>query len=134
MNWNRIWSGAALAAFTLWMFDLIALALSQRVLVAQPNLEWSELGPIALSLALPSLVVGFLLCWLYVLARPRLGPGPKTALVIASVGFAFANLHFFGPTVFLTSFGGAFLQILLTWGKFALATYLAGWQYIERAP
>jgi hypothetical protein len=134
MNWARIWTGAAIAALVLWAFDLGFLILTQRVLVSEPNLMWGEVGPIALSLALPSLVLGFLLCWLYVLARPRLGPGPQTALVIGSIGCAFANPHFFTPTIFIMSFTGAVIQIAMAWVKFAVATYLAGWQYIERAP
>ena len=134
MNWSKIWVGSALAGATLWVFDLVALVISQRFLVSEPNLSWGELGPIALSLFLPSLVFGFLLCWLYVLARPRLGPGPKTAIIMGSIGCAFANPHFFSSTLFMSSFSGALIQIATTWFKFALATYIAGWQYIERAP
>lgn len=134
MNWQKIWIGGALAALVLWSFDLGALVLTQRILVPEPNLMWEELGPIAVSLALPSLIMGFLLSWMYVLARPRLGPGPMTALVMGSIGFAFANPHFFNLTIFISSFGSALLAIALAWVKFAAATYLAGWQYIEKAP
>lgn len=134
MNWQRIGTGALLAGLVLWLFDLGVLVMTQRVLVQEPNLQWAEFGPIALSLIVPSLVGGFLLSWLYVLARPRLGPGPMTAFLMGSIGFAFANPHFFSPTFFISSFTGAMGQIAVTWVKFALATYLAGWQYIERAP
>src|SRR5882724_4525129 len=102
MNWTRIWVGAALAAAVLWIFDIGNLILTQRVLVPEPNLTWGELVSIGGSLLIPSLVMGFLLCWLYVLARPRLGPGPKTALLVGTVGFAFANPQFFSITVWLS--------------------------------
>lgn len=134
MNWKRIWIGSAIAAAASWVFDIANLVLTQRVLVSEANLQWNEIFSIAASLVIPSLVSGFLLCWLYVLARPRLGPGPKTALVMGSIGFAFANPQFFSVTVWLSSFTGAFLIMASTWLKFALATYLAGWQYIEKAP
>ncbi len=134
MNWIRIWIGAALAAATLWLFDMGNLVLTQRVLVPEPNLMWNELVSISESLVVPSLVMGFLLSWLYVLARPRLGPGPKTALVMGSIGFAFANPQFFAITVWISSFTGALILIVTSWLKFAAATYVAGWQYIEKAP
>ena len=134
MNWKRIWTGAAVASAAFWLFDLANLILTQRVLVSEPNLMWNEIISIAGSLVITSLVSGFLLCWLYVLARPRLGPGPKTAILVGTVGFAFANPQFFSVTVWLSSFTGAFILLACTWLKFALATYLAGWQYIEKAP
>jgi hypothetical protein len=134
MNWIRIWTGAAIAAAVLWFFDIGNLILTQRVLVPEPNLMWGEVSSIAASLIVPSLVTGFLLSWLYALTRPRLGPGPLTALVMGSIGFAFANPHFFGLTIWMASPTGALIQMALLWLKFAAATYLAGWQYIEKAP
>ena len=134
MSWNRIWTGAALAAAVLWFFDLGNLILSQRLLVPEPNLLWGELIPISGSLVVPSLVGGFLLSWLYALVRPRLGPGPKTALIMGSVVFALANPHFFGLTLWISSPAAALIQGLILWLKFATATFLAGWQYIEKAP
>ncbi len=134
MNWNRIWTGAALAAAAFWLFDVVNLILTQRVFVPEPNLMWGEIVSISGSLIVPSLVTGFLLSWLYVLARPRLGPGPKTAILIGSIGFVFANPHFFSLTIWLSSFVGALIQFISAWLKFAIATYLAGWQYIEKAP
>jgi len=134
MNWNRIWTGTGLAAVALWLFDMGNLVLTQRVLVSEPNLAWGELFSIAGSLVAPSLVMGFLLSWMYVLARPRLGPGPKTAILMGSIGFAFANSHFFGLTVWLSSGMATLIQMALLWFKFVAATYLAGWQYIEKPP
>jgi len=107
---------------------------SQRIMVPEPNLMWDELVPIAVSLIVPSLIMGFLLSWLYALARPRLGPGPKTALIMGSIGFAFANPHFFGLSIWMSYPGAALLQLVALWLKFAAATSLAGWQYIEPAP
>src|SRR5437016_5252874 len=135
MNWKRIGTGSTLAALAFWLFDVANLILTQRVFVSEPNLQWSEIISIAGSLAVTSLVSGFMLCWLYVLARPRLGPGPKTALLVGSIGFVFANTpQLFSVTVWLSSFSGALILFACTWLKFALATYLAGWQYIEKAP
>ena len=134
MNWKRIWTGAALAAAVLWLFELGNLILTQRIMVPEPNLMWGELVPIAGSLIIPSLIAGFLLSALYALARPRLGPGPKTAVVMGSVGFAFANPHFFGLSNWMSYPSVVLVQCVLSWLKFTAATYVAGWQYIEKAP
>src|SRR4051812_21752028 len=99
MNWKRVWSGAALAALVFWLFEIWNLILMQRLLVPEPNLQWRELIPISGSLILPSVVSSFLLSWLYALARPRLGPGPMTALTMGTIGFAFANPNYFTWTV-----------------------------------
>ena len=69
---------------------------------------WGEFPAIAGTLVAQSLIEGFLLSWLYALARPRLGPGPKTALLMGSIGFAFANPHFFGISVWVTYPGAAY--------------------------
>src|SRR5262245_33337688 len=50
MNWTRIWIGGAIAAVTLWVFDIGGIILSQRILVSEPNLMWGEIGSIAGSL------------------------------------------------------------------------------------
>jgi len=134
MNWKHIWIGAAVAAVVLWLFDLGNLILTQRIMVSEPNLLWGELMAISGSLVLPSLVTGFLLSWLYALARPRLGPGPGTALLTGTIGFAFANPQFFSLSIWTSYPTAAFTQLATFWLKFAAATYLAGWQYIEKAP
>jgi hypothetical protein len=134
MNWNRIWRGTFLGAVVLWLFELGNLILTQRILVPEPNLMWDELFPISGSLVVPSLVSGFLLSWLYALTRPRLGPGAKTALLMGSIGFAFANPHFFTLANWLSYPSIVLVQMITAWLKFAAAAYVAGWQYIEKAP
>lgn len=134
MNWKRIWTGAALAGIVFWLFEIGNLILTQRVLVPEPNLQWNEVISISGSLIIPSLVSGFLLSWLYALARPRLGPGPMTALCMGSIGFAFANPNFFTLSIWTSYPLNAFIQFAVLWLKFAAATYIAGWQYIEKAP
>jgi len=134
MNWKHIWIGSAIAAAVLWLFDLGNLILTQRIMVPEPNLMWGELMMISGSLVLPSLLAGFLLSWLYALARPRLGPGPGTALLVGTIGFAFSNTQFVGLSIWMSYPMAALAQLVTFWLKFAAATCLAGWQYIEKAP
>jgi hypothetical protein len=134
VNWKHIWIGAAIGGAVLWLFDAGNLILTQRIMVPEPNLMWGELITISGSLVFPSLVAGFLLSWLYALARPRVGPGPRTAFLMGTIGFAFANPQFFSLSMWMSYPMAAFTQLVTLWLKFAAATYLAGWQYIEKAP
>jgi hypothetical protein len=80
-----------------------------------------------------SLLVGSVLVWLYAAARPRFGPGPKTAAMVA-VAF------WLGGTV--TSLVGYRMvglypdSLLLQWGAIGLvevilAAMAGGWLYRE---
>ena len=134
MYWKHIWIGAAIGGAVLWLFDAGNLILTQRIMVPEPNLLWGELMTISGSLVLPCLVTGFLLSWLYALARPRLGPGPATALLVGTIGFAFSNTQFVSLSIWTSYPTAALIQLGTLWLKFAAATSLAGWQYIEKAP
>ena len=114
MNWKRIWIGGLIAAAILLCFDWWA---SRSVLV------------------IPSeLVTGFLLTWLYVLARPRIGPGPRTALLMATIAFFLSSHPFLHAEEWKNDPLNEIEILGFAWLKFAVATYLAGWQYIEKAP
>jgi len=133
MNWKRIWLGGLLAAGVMTICDLLWLAFVIRTTPA-------GIGPVAayrdIFLYLPpNLVAGMILTGLYAMARPRLGPGPRTALIICTLAFALVHLY----TIFhIKAWFSAPLYVLVQsvglWIKFAAATYLAGWQYIEKSP
>lgn len=134
MNWPKIRTGTLLAAVVLWVLDLVTVG-ALHLLAHNPMGGWAaDLRMAAGYLILPDLAVGFFLCWLYVLARPRLGPGPKTALIMGSIAFVLSNQQLLNILLWIHSPGGAALQVVITWVKFVAATYVAGWQYIERAP
>lgn len=134
MNWPRIWIGSGLAALLLFLLDVFT-ALGARHYFGAPQTTLANLfGWLAMSRLLPDLIVGFLVCWLYVLARPRLGPGPKTALVMGSIAFALSYQQLLSPVMWREGAAMAAVSFLLAWVKFVMATYVAGWQYIERAP
>jgi len=127
MNWNRIWVGTALAGFMILVADIVVAHFRPGI-----QLSWHTVVPVLVYFGMPAFLNGFLLSWLYVLARPRLGPGPKTAVVMGSVGF---GLMAGGPIAqMLLSPRVAWPLLLYVWAKCVAATYLAGWQYIEKAP
>ena len=76
-------------------------------------------------------LLGFLLAWLYAALRPRLGPGPGTAVIAAFVVFGIANLQmatfagwFQGWDLFIRT---AALQLV----SLVAAALAAGWIYKE---
>jgi hypothetical protein len=133
MNWKRVWIGAALASVVLFIFDLATV-----LWMGGAQIQWARqvkalVGYSALLYG-SDIVSGFLLSWLYVLARPRLGPGPRTAIVMGSVAFGLMNPLLPTLAVLNASWSNALLQVIVTWLKCVIATYVAGWQYIEKAP
>src|SRR5687768_2775717 len=92
MNWKRIWMGTAMAGMVFLLFDFSIYIIQDIVKREAP---WVMLWRTLPGFLGPYFVTGFLLSWMYVLARPRLGPGPKTALIVGTVGFALANIHLF---------------------------------------
>lgn len=127
MNWKRIWIGAALATAVIAVFDFVTLRLGT------PDFSLLSLGSVAL--LIEAFVQGFFCSSLYVVARPRLGPGPKTAVIVATtlylIKYGLGFIWMLTPGIPISA---AFLHVVVGWGKFMLGTYLAGWQYIERAP
>ena len=78
-------------------------------------------------------VFGILLVWLYAAVRPRLGPGPKTAI---KIGVVIWVLAYFGPLVSMGVMGmlpGRLALIGSIWGlvEVPLAAVAGAWMYRE---
>jgi hypothetical protein len=76
-------------------------------------------------------VFGFLIAWVYAAVRPRLGPGPATAVISAFVVFGGANAQ-------MATFGGWFIpwDLFIKTAALSLvamiaAALAAGWVYKE---
>jgi hypothetical protein len=139
MNWKRIWTGTLAAGL---IYFLLGGVISHGIL-GNIFRELQLLGQmrtpkpaVVILLALQDLLIGLILTWLYAFARPRMGPGPKTALFMGTIAWALISIPnaLFQwiwlpwpasiPLVQLTG------NLVRTWA----AIYVAGWQYIERAP
>jgi hypothetical protein len=134
VNWKRIGTGTLWAAGILIVLDWVNIVIGQWMFGPGTSMALRDQVTIIGLLLVPSLLTGFLLSWLYALARPRLGPGPKTALLVGSIGFLLGNQHLLSPTLWISSPAIGIYQTLVPWLKFLAATYVAGWQYIEKAP
>ena len=130
MNWKRIWTGGLLAGMVLF---LVNGGLQAGVLIYRGG-EALNLTVLGLWV-LPSFIEGIILSGLYALARPRLGPGPKTALLMGSVIALLLSASLIGNfSAWIASPFTIFGHLFFMWLKYVAATYLAGWQYIEKAP
>src|SRR5262245_17949673 len=98
MNTKRIVTGGLLAGLVIFVGDYL---LNHVFLNAYWNPLYAsgylhQVRPYTVPvIALQDFGVGFVLMWLYALARPRLGPGPKTALIMSTLAW----FLFFVPRV-----------------------------------
>lgn len=93
MNTKRILLGGLVAGVVMNVIDGVinGLVLAPRytamseagLLLSEPRLPFMPLWVLLV------FTMGLVVAWLYAIARPRLGPGPKTAILVAlAVGFA----------------------------------------------
>ncbi len=139
LNWRRVWSGAALAGIVVISIDFVVngwflartwKALQQADLIKLPQ---TYSFPV---LVIQDFAIGFVLTWLYALVRPRLGPGPRTAFLMGTVAWfllsvpAAINMWLWHPVPLYAVVTTSLATLLECW----VGTYLAGWQYLEKAP
>jgi len=116
-----------------WVINNYILDDFWRHLAQTRNVDMFEMNgtSVLVTTVLVDCVLGFVLAWVYAAIRPRLGPGPGTAIIASFVVFGIANAQ-------IATFGGW----LVTWDVFvrtaalSLASLLAaglaaGWVYKE---
>jgi hypothetical protein len=78
-------------------------------------------------------LLGIVIVWTYALIRPRLGPGPKAAIVAAVI--AWFGIYFYAGIFNALLFGipASLLIIGMVWGlvEYALAAIAGAWLYRE---
>ena len=86
MNGQRIVIGGVVAGFVIFVIEGLASQLyagAMETALAEHNLSIAMSAGGFVTAALVSLFVGVALVWFYAAARPRFGPGPKTAALVA---------------------------------------------------
>jgi len=136
MNGQRIALGGVVAGAVIFVIEGIASQLymgSMETALAAHDLSISMTAGGLVTAVLVSLLVGGALVWFYAAARPRFGPGPKTAALVAVV-------LWLGATV--TSLLGYRMvglypdSLLLPWAaigvvEMIVAAMAGGWVYRE---
>ena len=136
MNGQRIVIGGVVAGFVIFVIEGLASQFytgPMEAALAEHDLAISMSAGGLATAAIVSLLVGITLVWFYAAARPRFGPGPKTAALVACV-------FWLGCTV--TSIMGYRMiglypdALLLQWAAIGLpeaivAALAGGWIYRE---
>lgn len=139
MNYKRILIGGIVAGLIINILNLLVFLLFTKEkyasLQAKGFFAPSPRLPFAPLWILGMFIMGILLAWFYAVSRPRLGAGPKTALLVSFIislmvhtpyNFAEASFAITGrylPLVHMVS------GIII----FVIAGYVAGWIYQEKS-
>ena len=141
MNWTRIALGGVVAG-TVMLFSQIVLhtvvLIDQGTSMVQ---DWASRGLDASAALEPSIPLtialyglGYMSVWVYAAARPRFGPGAKTAICVGVIVWAASHLF----TAIYIHAGVVILPPRMVWLPAAwtfievpLATAVGGWLYRE---
>jgi hypothetical protein len=137
MNYGRVILGGLVAGLILnigeFLFNGVIMANAMREWAAAHNFP-PEPTPMFFVVAIGlTFVLGIVMVWLYALIRPRLGPGPKTAVIAALI-------MWFGICIYCGIINGMILQIPMNmmliglgWclGEYVIAAIAGAWLYKE---
>lgn len=136
INGGRLLAGAAAAGALIWLLEgaFGLLYVEQMTAILADHGLGMAMSPSMITLTLVvSLLAGLSLVFFYALARPRLGPGPRTAVIVA------VGLWVGGWLLALIGYrmiGLYPLRLLVMWGatgllEMILAGVLGAWVYRE---
>ena len=87
MNYGRVILGGLVAGLVLnigeFLFNGVIMASAMREWFQSHNLPTEPTPTFFVAATVLTFLLGIVMVWLYALIRPRLGPGPKTAVVVA---------------------------------------------------
>lgn len=136
INGGRLLAGAAAAGALIWLLEgaFGLLYVDQMTAVLADHGLGMQMSPSIIALTLvASLLAGLSVVFFYALARPRLGPGPRTAVIVAIglwvggwllalIGYRMIGLY---PVRLLAMWGATGLLEMI------LAGVLGAWVYRE---
>lgn len=136
INVKRWLAGGVASGIVLWLLESAASHLylgEMQSALAGHNLEIEVTAVTWIESALLSLLIGLTMLFSYAAARPRFGPGPRTALVVAFMlwlgGYVPSLLGFDMMTLFSR-------RMLVQWGlvgllEMMIASIVGAWIYRE---
>jgi len=136
INFPRVLLGGLLAGLVMNVGEVllndVVVGAEMKTIFARLNVP--EPGNSFIAIAVGStLIMGIVLIWLYAAIRPRLGPGPKTAICAASIGWLFACVYCGTINGLLLQIPTRLLVIGIVWGffEYILAAIAGAWVYKE---
>ena len=136
INLGRVVLGGLLAGLVLnigeFLLNDFVLGTQMKAFMAEHNFKEPGVNFMIVAVAL-TFVMGIVIVLGYALIRPRLGPGPKTA-IIAGV-LAWFCVYFYSGVINGVLFGipAGTMVIVLVWGlvQYAIAAIAGAWLYKE---
>lgn len=138
INTGRWLAGGLAAGMVVWLIEGAASMLymgDMEAALRAMGLSMEMSAPIWALTVVMSLITGLALVFFYAAARPRFGPGPKTAAIVAvglwASGVLLSLLGYYMIGMYPT-------QMLVTWGvvglvEMIIAGMVGGWVYRESA-
>ncbi len=136
INVGRLVLGGVVAGIVIWIIEGMASVMymdEMQAAMESHGLSMEMTAGVFLMTVMVSLLAGLVLVFFYAAARPRFGPGPKTAVIVAVALWVAA--------VFLSLMGYQMLglfpdRMLMTWGvvgfvEWNLAALAGAWIYRE---
>lgn len=136
INLGRVILGGLLAGLVINIGETILnvplLGEQMDAAMRERGLEPVAGGAIA-AFVLMAFGLGIVAVWIYAAIRPRMGPGPKTAICAGLVVWALAYLYPTLSMVTMDLFPTSLALVALVWGLFEapLATVAGAWLYKE---
>ncbi len=136
INVGRWIAGGLAAGVLVWLIEGAASTLymeEMQAAMTAHNLSMEMTASTWILSILVSLIGGLIAVFFYAAARPRFGPGPKTAILVAVALFAGGYLLSLAGYLMMGLFP---TRLLLIWGSIGLvemilATLLGAWIYRE---
>ena len=137
INFGRVLLGGILAGVVLnvgeYLLNEVVMGAEMRNMMAKHNFTMPT-GPNFMIMAVGmTLVLGVVMVWVYAMIRPRLGAGPKTAIIAAVV--MWFGVYLYNAGFFIMIFGTPVksMAIACLWGlvEYSLASIAGAWIYKE---
>ena len=136
INFARVLLGGLVAGLVMNVGEFV---LNDMVLKAQMETFFTRLnlprpaGSFIAVAVILTFVMGVVLVWIYAAMRPRLGPGPKTAICAGVIGWLFACFYCGIINAIILQVPTNFMVIAIVWCffEYTIATIAGAWLYKE---
>ena len=136
INFARVMLGGLVAGLVMnvseFVLNDVVLGAQMKAFFASRHLPDPGGSFIAIAVIL-TFVMGVVLVWVYAAMRPRLGPGPKTAICAGVIGWLFACLYSGTINGLIFQIPTNVLTIGVVWAffEYTVATIAGAWVYKE---
>ena len=136
INFARVMLGGLVAGLVMNIGEFVVndliLGAQMKAFFARLNLPDPGGSFIAVAVIL-TFVMGVVLVWLYAAMRPRLGPGPKTAICAGVIGWLFACVYCGIINGMILQVPRNMMVIAIVWCffEYTVATIAGAWLYKE---